>query len=243
LEYGNRTLAHRGRTAPRGSGDDAVDTCKGAGIRVKMITGDHAITAQAIARELGLANTDKVLTGREVSDVDDNELRARALDTDVFARTSPEHKLRLVKALQAEGEITAMTGDGVNDAPALKRADIGIAMGRKGTDAAREASATVLADDNFASIEHAIEEGRTVYDNLKKAIQFLLPINAAEASVIVIAILAGMALPITPVQILWVNMVSAVTLGIAFAWQRPEGNLMQRPPRRTDEPLLTGFMV
>ncbi|MDZ7781404.1 MAG: HAD-IC family P-type ATPase [Halioglobus sp.] len=165
--------------------------------------------------------------------IDDDELRRRRCEVDVFARVSPEHKLRLVKALQAQGAITAMTGDGVNDAPALKRADIGIAMGQKGTDAAREAAAMVLADDNFASIERAIEEGRTVYDNLKKAILFLLPTNLAEALVIVVAILTGMALPITPVQILWVNMVTASPLGIAFAWERPEGDLMRRTPRRT----------
>lgn len=228
---------------PREEAIEAVAACQQAGIRVKMMTGDHALTARAIAAELGLKNPDQSLSGRDLEEKDEDELRRHALETDVFARLSPEHKLRLVKCLQAENEITAMTGDGVNDAPALKRADIGIAMGQKGTDAAREASAMVLADDNFVSIERAVEEGRRVYDNLRKAILFLLPINAAEASVIVIAILAGMALPITPVQILWVNMVSAVTLGIAFAWERAEGDLMRRAPRRTDEPLLTGFMV
>jgi magnesium-transporting ATPase (P-type) len=228
---------------PRKEAIDAVAACQGAGIRVKMITGDHALTAQAIARELGIENPDEALTGRDLEGLEEDELRRYATKVDVFARASPEHKLRLVKALQAQGAITAMTGDGVNDAPALKRADIGIAMGHKGTDAAREAAAMVLADDNFASIERAIEEGRTVYDNLKKAILFLLPVSAAEAAVIVIAIVAGMVLPITPLQVLWVNMVSAVALGLAFAWERAEGDIMRRPPRRTDEPLLTGFMV
>lgn len=228
---------------PREEAIEAVAACQQAGIRVKMMTGDHALTAEAIAADLGLKNPDESLTGRDLEEMGEDELRRHALGTDVFARVSPEHKLRLVKCLQAESEIAAMTGDGVNDAPALKRADIGIAMGKKGTDAAREASAMVLADDNFASIERAVEEGRRVYDNLRKTITFLLPINAAEASVIVIAILAGMALPITPVQILWVNMVSAVTLGIAFAWEHAEGDLMRRKPRSTDEPLLTGFMI
>jgi P-type Ca2+ transporter type 2C len=228
---------------PRQEAIDAVAACHDAGIRVKMVTGDHKLTAQAIARELGLDNPDETLTGRELEDLGDDELRRKAVDVAVFARASPEHKLRLIEAFQAERQVIAMTGDGVNDAPALKRADIGIAMGRKGTDAAREASAMVLADDNFASIERAIEEGRTVYDNLKKAVVFLLPINSAEASVIVVAILAGMALPITPVQILWVNMVSAVTLGMVFAWERAEGDVMRRPPRPTDEPLLTRFVL
>ncbi len=213
---------------PREEAIEAVAACQQAGIRVKMMTGDHALTAQAIAADLGLKNPGESLTGRELEEMGEDELRRHALKTDVFARLSPEHKLRLVKCLQAEGSVTAMTGDGVNDAPSLKRADIGIAMGRKGTDAAREASAMVLADDNFVSIERAVEEGRRVYDNLRKAILFLLPINAAEASAIVVAILAGTALPITPVQILWVNMVSAVTLGIAFAWERAEGDLMRR---------------
>ncbi|TVS19911.1 MAG: cation-transporting P-type ATPase [Planctomycetaceae bacterium] len=228
---------------PREEAIEAVAACQQAGIRVKMMTGDHSLTAQAIAADLGLKNPDESLTGRDLEEMDEDELRRHALETDVFARLSPEHKLRLVKCLQAESEVTAMTGDGVNDAPALKRADIGIAMGKKGTDAAREASAMVLADDNFASIERAVEEGRRVYDNLRKAILFLLPTNAAQASVIVIAVLAGMALPISPVQILWVNMVSAVTLGIAFAWEHAEGDLMRRKPRSTDEPLLTGFMI
>jgi magnesium-transporting ATPase (P-type) len=228
---------------PRDEAIEAVAACQRAGIRVKMITGDHALTAQAIAGALGLANPGRSMTGRELEEVDDEALRGHALSVDVFARASPEHKLRLVRALQAQGEITAMTGDGVNDAPALKRADIGIAMGLKGTDAAREASDMVLADDNFASIEHAVEEGRIVYDNLKKAILFVLPTNVAQAFIIVIAIAAGMTLPITPVQILWVNMITAVTLGIAFAWEQAEGDLMRRPPRRPDEPLLTRFVV
>jgi magnesium-transporting ATPase (P-type) len=228
---------------PREEAIEAVAACQSAGIRVKMITGDHKLTAQAIAGELGLDNPDQSLTGRELEDVGDDELRRKAMEVDVFARASPEHKLRLVEALQAERQVTAMTGDGVNDAPALKRADIGIAMGQKGTDAAREASAMVLADDNFASIERAIEEGRTVYDNLKKAILFLLPTSAAEALIIVIAIMLGLALPITPVQILWINMITAATLGMALAWERAEGDIMRRPPRPTDEPLLTGFML
>jgi P-type Ca2+ transporter type 2C len=228
---------------PREEAIEAVAACQSAGIRVKMITGDHKLTAQAIARELGLESPDEALIGRELEYLGDDELRRKAVDVDVFARASPEHKLRLVEALQAERQVIAMTGDGVNDAPALKRADIGIAMGQKGTDAAREASAMVLADDNFASIERAIEEGRTVYDNVKKAILFLLPTNAAQALIIVTAILLGLVLPVTPVQILWVNMISAVTLGIAFAWEKAEGDVMQRPPRATDDALLTGFVL
>ena len=228
---------------PRQEAIDAVATCQQAGIRVKMVTGDHKRTAQAIARDLGLKNAGEALTGRDLEDLSDDDLRRRCMEVDVFARASPEHKLRLVKAFQAEHPVTAMTGDGVNDAPALKRADIGIAMGQKGTDAAREAAAMVLADDNFLSIERAIKEGRTVYDNVKKSILFLLPINAAESMVIFVAVLAGMALPITPVQILWVNMVSAATLGMALAWERSEGDIMHRPPRPPDEPLLTPFLL
>ena len=228
---------------PRDEAIQSVDACQNAGIRVKMITGDHVTTASAVARELGLENSGKAMSGRELEDVGDDELRNIAMDVDVFARASPEHKLRLVQALQEEDEVVAMTGDGVNDAPALKRADVGIAMGQKGTEAAREASEMVLADDNFASIEKAVEEGRNVYDNLRKAILFILPTNAAQALIVVGAILLNMTLPITPVQILWVNMITAVTLGIAFAWEKAEGDLMNRPPHPTDEPLLTGFVI
>jgi len=175
--------------------------------------------------------------------LNDDELIAAVRDADIFARASPEHKLRLVRALQSQGHVTAMTGDGVNDAPALKRADVGVAMGRKGTEAAKEAAEMVLADDNFASIAHAVEEGRTVYGNLKKAIVFILPTNIAQASVVLIAILFGLTLPITPVQILWVNMVTAVTLALAIAFEQPEPNAMREPPRDPREPLLTRFMM
>ena len=217
--------------------------CQKAGIRVKMITGDHAGTAAAIARAIRLANPDAVMTGADLDHLDDAALAERAADVDVYARTSPQHKLRLVKALQALKLTVAMTGDGVNDAPALKRADIGVAMGQRGTEAAKEAAQMVLADDNFASIAHAVEEGRTVYDNLQKAILFILATNGAQALTIVVAVLLGEQLPITAVQILWVNMVTAVTLSLALAFERAEADVMQRPPRRREAPLLTKLML
>jgi magnesium-transporting ATPase (P-type) len=228
---------------PREEAIRAVAACRSAGIKVKMITGDHAATAQAIGRQLGLDEAVQAMTGAELETLDDAQLRQAVGEVDVFARASPEHKLRLVEALQANGEVTAMTGDGVNDAPALKRSDIGVAMGQKGTEAAKEAAEMVLADDNFASIAHAVEEGRTVYGNLKKALIFILPTNLAQAGMVLIAILLGLTLPITPVQILWVNMVSAVTLALALAFERPEPDVMREPPRDPDEPLLTRFMI
>jgi magnesium-transporting ATPase (P-type) len=227
---------------PRRDAIEAVAACQAAGIRVKMITGDHAETARAIAGELGLDDR-RVLTGQELEETGDDQLLRLAEEVDVFARTSPKHKLRLVEGLQARGQVVAMTGDGVNDAPALKRADIGIAMGQKGTEAAKEASQMVLADDNFASIAAAVEEGRTVYDNLKKAILFILPTNGGQALTIVAAIAFGQVLPITPVQILWVNMVTAVTLALALAFEPKERDVMRRPPRRADEPLLSSFLL
>jgi magnesium-transporting ATPase (P-type) len=228
---------------PREEAISAVAECHAAGIRVKMITGDHAATAMAIGRQLGLRNTDRGLTGSDIDKLDDPALAMAVRETDVFARTSPEHKLRLVMALQAQGMIVAMTGDGVNDAPALKRADAGIAMGHKGSEAAKEAAEVVLADDNFVSIAAAVQEGRTVYDNIKKVISWTLPTNAGEASTIILALMAGMALPITPVQILWVNMITAVSLGIALAFEPTEANAMRRPPRPRSEPLLSGSLA
>ncbi|MDD5404676.1 MAG: cation-transporting P-type ATPase [Sulfuricella sp.] len=229
---------------PREEAIRAVAACHAAGIRVKMITGDHAVTAAAIARSMGLVSGNhKALTGAEIEAMDDSTLRQTVQDTDVFARASPEHKLRLVEAMQANGEVVAMTGDGVNDAPALKRADVGVAMGHKGTEVAKEAAEMVLADDNFASIAAAVEEGRTVYDNLRKAVVYVLPTSVGQASMMLIAVLLGMTLPITPVQILWVNMVTAVTLSLAIAFERPEPGLMARPPRDPKEPLVNGFML
>lgn len=228
---------------PREEAIDAVAECHGAGIRVKMITGDHARTAAAIGRQIGLKNPDEVLTGADIEGMDEPGLRQAVLDCDIFARTSPEHKLRLVMALQSHGMTVAMTGDGVNDAPALKRADAGIAMGRKGSEAAKEAAELVLADDNFASIAAAVREGRTVYDNIKKVISWTLPTNAGEAMTIIVALLAGLTLPVTPIQILWINLITAVTLGIALAFEPTEENTMRRPPRPRQEPLLTGELI
>ena len=186
-----------------------------------MITGESRDDGGRHSRELGFAAPGRALTGRDLNKLPDEELGAAVLNTSVFARTSPEHKLRLVKSLQSHGQIVAMTGDGVNDAPALKRADIGIAMGVKGTEAAKEAAEMVLADDNFASIVHAVREGRAVYDNLKKTILYILPTNGGEALTIITATALGNVLPVTPVQILWINLVTAVTLGMALAFKSP----------------------
>lgn len=228
---------------PRHEAITAIKECHQAGITVKMITGDHAATALAIGKQIGLHKTRRVLTGVEIDALDDAQLKSVVMETDVFARTSPEHKLRLVMALQSHGMTVAMTGDGVNDAPALKRADAGIAMGRKGSEAAKEAAELVLADDNFASIAAAVKEGRTVYDNLTKVISFLLPVNGGESLSLIIAILAGMTLPITPVQILWINMVSSVALAMALAFEPSEPQVMKRPPRPVNKPILSGFLV
>ncbi|ONF42190.1 carbonate dehydratase [Marinobacter lutaoensis] len=228
---------------PRPEAVDAVAECRAAGIQVKMITGDHAATALAIGRRIGLADTGRVLTGADLDRLDDAALQQSALETDVFARTSPEHKLRLVTALQARGLIVAMTGDGVNDAPALKRADAGIAMGRNGSEAAREAAELVLADDNFASIVAAVREGRTIDDNIRKVISWTLPTSTGEAAIIILALLVGMVLPVTPIQILWVNMATAVTLGIALAFEPTDPMAMARPPRPRSQPLLTGALA
>jgi len=228
---------------PRTEAIGAVAECHSAGIRVKMITGDHGATARAIAEQIGLKNTARVLTGSDLEGMDDAALERAADETDVFARTSPEHKLRLVEALQARGLTVAMTGDGANDAPALKRADAGIAMGRKGNEAAKEASELVLADDNFVSIAAAVREGRTVYENIRKVISWTLPTNGGEAGTIIVALFAGMTLPISPVQILWINLVTAITLGLALAFEPSRPATMQRPPRPRNEPLLSGALV
>ncbi len=228
---------------PRPEAIAAIAECHSAGIQVKMITGDHAKTAAAIGKQIGLQNPSKVQTGADLDAMDDAELRQAVLNCDIFARTSPEHKLRLVMALQSHNMTVAMTGDGVNDAPALKRADAGIAMGKKGSEAAKEAADLVLADDNFASIAAAVREGRTVYDNLKKVISFLLPVNGGESFSLILAILLGLTLPITPVQILWVNMVSSVALAMALAFEPPEPQVMQRPPRAVHAPILSGFLL
>jgi calcium-translocating P-type ATPase len=228
---------------PRPEAVAAVADCRAAGIAVKMITGDHAGTAAAIAAQVGLEHPGRVLTGAELDGMDDARLAATVRDVDVFARTSPEHKLRLVTALQAHGLTVAMTGDGVNDAPALKRADVGIAMGGKGSEAAREAADLVLTDDNFASIAAAVREGRTVWDNIRKVIGWTLPTNAGESSTIILALLLGLALPISALQVLWVNMITSVTLGLALAFEPTEPGTMRRPPRSRQTPLLSGALI
>ncbi len=228
---------------PREEAIAAVAECASANIRVKMITGDHADTARSIGSRLGIGDGKPALTGGEIERLDDERLRAAVSDFDVFARASPTHKLRLVNALQATGEIVAMTGDGVNDAPALKRADVGVAMGLKGTDAAKEAAAMVLADDNFATISSAVREGRGIYDNIRKFVLFTLPTNGGEALIVTSAILFDLPLPLTPAQVLWINMATSSTLGLALAFEDPESDVMRRPPRDPQESLLSWFFV
>jgi len=228
---------------PRPEAIESIRICKNAGIRVKMITGDHVLTASEIGMQMGLTDRKKVISGSELEEMDDDQIREAVSECDIFARTSPEHKLRLVKALQEQDEIVAMTGDGVNDAPALKKADIGVAMGIKGTEVTKDSAEMVLADDNFSSIVSAVEEGRTIYDNIRKALLFILPTNGAEAMVILLAILFGFTMPITPVQILWVNMVTAVTLALALAFEPAEENTMRRPPRPPKEALIGKYFL
>lgn len=228
---------------PREEAIQAVAQCQQAGIRVKMITGDHDVTARAIAKQLNLSNHQQALTGQQLDQLSESELAQQVGKIDVYARVTPEHKLGLVTLLQQQGAIVAMTGDGVNDAPALKRADVGIAMGEKGTEAAKEASEMVITNDNFATIARAVKEGRTVYSNLKKAIVFLLPVNGGESLSIIAAIMLGLTLPITPLQILWVNMVSSVALAMALAFEPAEPEIMRHPPRAANEPLLSGFLL
>ncbi|WP_166257071.1 cation-translocating P-type ATPase [Marinobacter salicampi] len=228
---------------PRQEAIKAIADCHSAGIDVKMITGDHALTASAIAVRLGLKHTARVVTGAELDTLGATDLVALLDEVDVFARTSPEHKLRLVEAIQARRGVVAMTGDGVNDAPALKRADVGIAMGIKGSEAAREAASVVLLDDNFASIAAAVREGRTVYANLKKTIAFILPVNGGESVSLIVALLLGLTLPITALQILWVNMVSSVLLAMTLAFEPPEPGVMSHPPRAKSESLLAPFVI
>lgn len=271
---------------PREEVAAAIAECHAAGINVKMITGDHIVTAQAIAESIGImrqrrsvsdisnaggvnnagdassvdnvgnasgvdnvgdaddgGGRTEILTGQEIDLMDDEELARRVVAVNVFARTSPEHKLRLVKMLQRNQQVVAMTGDGVNDAPALRQADIGVAMGEKGTDIAKEAAAMVLTDDNFATIVQAVAEGRTIYDNLKKTILYILPTSIAQALSIVVAIFFGLQAPITAVQILWVNMITAVALSLPLGFEEPQPDVMARPPRRKDEPLLSIFLA
>ena len=228
---------------PRPEALAAIEQCRSAGIAVKMITGDHAATAAAIAAQLGLASKTHAITGTELDRLDASAFAAAVRDATVFARTSPEHKLRIVRALQAGGAVVAMTGDGVNDAPSLKQADVGVAMGIKGTEAAKEAAEMVLLDDNFASIVAAVHEGRTVHDNIRKVVAWTLPTNGGEALTVVAALLFGFVLPMTAAQILWVNLVADVTLGLALAFEPHEPGVMRRPPRRPDAPLLSRFLL
>lgn len=229
---------------PRPEAIEAVRACRSAGIQVKMITGDHALTARAIARQMKLGEDDApVLTGQDLSNMDDDQLAESVEASIVFARVAPEQKLRLVEALQFKKHVVAMTGDGVNDAPALKQADIGVAMGITGTEVAKEAADMVLTDDNFASIEAAVGEGRTVYRNLLKTIGFILPVNGGEGMTIMMGILLAASLPILPVQILWVNMVSSVALSATLAFEPRSKDIMRRPPRPPNEPLLSGRLL
>jgi len=226
---------------PRPEARAAVNACKTAGIRVVMITGDNPDTARAVARELGLLGQDgsRIVTGVELNEFTEEQLRDVVKDVVVYARVSPEHKLRIISALKAHGEIVAMTGDGVNDAPAIKKADIGVAMGITGTDVAKEASDMVVTDDNFASIERAVEEGRVIYDNILKAVRYLVSCNVGELLAIFFAIISGLKSPLTPIQILWMNLVTDSPPALALAMDPRDPDVMRRPPRSTSEKILT----
>ncbi|MEL6461339.1 MAG: cation-transporting P-type ATPase [Cyanobacteria bacterium J06621_15] len=230
---------------PRPEAIAAVHACQSAGINVKMITGDHVLTARSIAQRMGIKKGEQVLAfeGRDLANINEHKLSQAVEDGDVFARVAPAQKLQLVEALQSKGEIVAMTGDGVNDAPALKQADIGIAMGKGGTEVAREAADMLLTDDNFASIEAAVEEGRTVYQNLRKAIAFLLPVNGGESMTILISALLARDLPILSLQVLWLNMINSLTMTVPLAFEPKSNSLMQQPPRNPKEPLITGQLL
>ncbi|WP_270598444.1 HAD-IC family P-type ATPase [Enterococcus asini] len=223
---------------PKEAAIHAIAECQQAGIVVKMITGDHKDTAQAIGRQIGLKH-DAALEGQDIDRLNDADLAKAVKQTDIFARTTPEHKLRIVTALQAQGEIVGMTGDGVNDAPALKKADIGIAMGIKGSEVTKEAADMVLADDNFATIARAVKEGRRIFDNLKKTINFFLPSALAQGLLVIFALLTDRPLPLSPVQILWVNMVTTITLSYALGFEKAHKDTMKRPPRNPQEKILS----
>ncbi|GJD18188.1 hypothetical protein RIVM261_031440 [Rivularia sp. IAM M-261] len=230
---------------PRSEAIIAVQACQEAGIQVKMITGDHAVTAQAIAKRMGFNKNGEVMafTGQQLAQMDNQQLKTAVEDGVVFARVAPEQKLRIVEALQSKGEIVAMTGDGVNDAPALKQADIGIAMGGAGTEVAKEASDMILTDDNFASIQAAVEEGRTVYRNLLKAIAFILPVNGGESMTILISVLFARVLPILSLQVLWLNMVNSIAMTVPLAFEPSHKRVMRQPPRNPRQPLLSGSLI
>ena len=228
---------------PRDEVMEAVAACPSAGIGIRMVTRDHVRTAATIARHLAIANEPVAIEGRDIDAISSEDLQELVARVSVFARTTPEHKIRIVRALQANGHIVAMTGDGVNDAPALAQADVGVAMGRKGTEAAKEAAEMVLVDDNFASIVAAVQEGRTVYDNIRKVIAWTLPTNGGEMLCVLIAIALGLALPMTAIQMLWINLVLEVTLGLVLAFEPSEPDAMRRPPRKRDEPILSRFLV
>ncbi len=234
---------------PRSEAIQAIQACHNAGIVVKMITGDHELTALSIAQMIGIAEKNQklselqVLSGKRIAEFSDQELLDIVEKVNVYARVTPEQKLRLVKSLQFHGDIVAMTGDGVNDAPSLRQANIGIAMGITGTDVAKETADMILTDDNFATIEAAVEEGRGVYDNLVKFITWTLPTNFGEGLVILLAIVLGMALPILPVQILWINMTTAILLGLMLAFEKIEPDIMSRPPRKSSQPILTPYLI
>lgn len=236
---------------PREEAIAAIKACHNAGITVKMITGDHHTTARAIGIELGLTENGKAVTGVELSKMSDEELDKVIQDTNVFARVAPEHKLRLVKALQKNNEIVAMTGDGVNDAPSLKQSNVGVAMGITGTSVSKESSDIILADDNFSSIAAAVEEGRRVYDNLLKSLAFLLPTNLGLAFILIYGIMffpfdsitKELMLPLLPTQLLWINLVAAIALALPLAFEVKEPNVMNRPPRKSNEPIFSRFLI